>query len=328
MFKRFPCISVIVPVHNEEEMIKNCLDALLNQDYPRHQYEIIVVNDGSTDDTAKEVSRKKNVKLINLLRNQGRIEARIAGSREAIYENLLFIDSRRIAPPDLLSKLVAIDYQPIIAKSLKNTKKNPYERVLDLLRLAHYQHKPDESYWVREENFDHVGKGTGCLFISKALFLRCQPELRDRYVNDDTKILREVVRERPIWVDSSIKVEYMARRETNIALWHLFERGPRFQDYYLQPGSLYYTHWRLTLAIAAILLTFLILFPFLWLYYIFLVIFALLFTSAWLASNVQDFKSCLIYLPQILLAFGTGILYGKIRAFFYHLTSKYNNTEK
>ena len=44
-------ISIIVPVFNEESFIAQCLDSLLNLDFEKNKYEIIVVNDGSTDGT-------------------------------------------------------------------------------------------------------------------------------------------------------------------------------------------------------------------------------------------------------------------------------------
>jgi len=47
--------SVIVPVYNGAETIDACLTALVNQDYPQNEYEIIVVNDGSTDRTREIV---------------------------------------------------------------------------------------------------------------------------------------------------------------------------------------------------------------------------------------------------------------------------------
>ena len=45
-----PFISIIVAAHNEGENIKNCLDSLLNLDYPDEKIEIIIVNDRSKDD--------------------------------------------------------------------------------------------------------------------------------------------------------------------------------------------------------------------------------------------------------------------------------------
>ena len=49
----YPYISVCIPARNEERDIKKCVESLLNQDYPN--FEIIVVDDNSSDDTAKIV---------------------------------------------------------------------------------------------------------------------------------------------------------------------------------------------------------------------------------------------------------------------------------
>ncbi len=48
-------ISVIIPAYNEEKLIKSCLDSLKDQDFNRKNYEIIVVDNGSTDRTASIV---------------------------------------------------------------------------------------------------------------------------------------------------------------------------------------------------------------------------------------------------------------------------------
>ena len=51
MTKLAPLVSIIVAAYNEEKYIGRCLRSLLNQTMPQDQYEIIVVNDGSTDRT-------------------------------------------------------------------------------------------------------------------------------------------------------------------------------------------------------------------------------------------------------------------------------------
>ena len=48
-----PKISVVIPAFNEEKLLPRCLQSLQNQTYPRENYEIIVVDNGSTDNTAK-----------------------------------------------------------------------------------------------------------------------------------------------------------------------------------------------------------------------------------------------------------------------------------
>src|ERR1051326_3069587 len=50
-----PMVSVIVPAHNEGSVIKMTLESLQARNYPKNKMEIIVVNDGSTDNTQKVV---------------------------------------------------------------------------------------------------------------------------------------------------------------------------------------------------------------------------------------------------------------------------------
>ena len=49
--KKKPKLSVIIPVFNQEKYLGRCLRSLLNQTLPKNEYEIIVINDGSTDKT-------------------------------------------------------------------------------------------------------------------------------------------------------------------------------------------------------------------------------------------------------------------------------------
>jgi len=82
---KIPLISVIVPVYNQEKYLGRCLRSLLNQNYKREDYEIIVINDASTDHTSKViqafideivlVKNKKNIGLPGSL-NRGLKESR------------------------------------------------------------------------------------------------------------------------------------------------------------------------------------------------------------------------------------------------------------
>ncbi|MDI3318668.1 glycosyltransferase [Pinibacter soli] len=62
-------ISVIVPARNEEQNIGWCLESIVGQNYPKELFEVIVINDHSTDNTERIVSgySTQNVKLINLV---------------------------------------------------------------------------------------------------------------------------------------------------------------------------------------------------------------------------------------------------------------------
>jgi GT2 family glycosyltransferase len=83
-------ISVVVSVHNGEGSIRDCLGALLSQDY-RGRKEIIVVDDGSTDRTAAEVRKFRKVKLVSQT-HKGPAAARNLGIRHAAGEIILFTD--------------------------------------------------------------------------------------------------------------------------------------------------------------------------------------------------------------------------------------------
>ena len=77
-----PFVSIIIPAKNESKLLPQCLEALLQQDYPKDRYEIILVDNGSTDNTV-EVAKQYGAKVsiqpklnISELRNHGSDVAR------------------------------------------------------------------------------------------------------------------------------------------------------------------------------------------------------------------------------------------------------------
>lgn len=84
-----PLISVVVCTYNGGRKINKCLDALLNQEYPR--YEIIVVNDGSNDDT-EAIIKSYPIKIINNSKNMGLSASRNVGIKNAKGEIIAFTD--------------------------------------------------------------------------------------------------------------------------------------------------------------------------------------------------------------------------------------------
>lgn len=90
---QYPLVSVIVPVYNVEHYIEDCLDSIIEQTYP--QLEVIVVDDGSTDDSNQKIQpyiTDTRVKLIEQ-ENQGLSGARNSGLKAATGKYLLFVDS-------------------------------------------------------------------------------------------------------------------------------------------------------------------------------------------------------------------------------------------
>lgn len=100
-------ISVIVPVYNVEKYLEECLDSVQNQTYSN--IEIILVNDGSTDNS-KEICEKyckqdSRFKLINQM-NQGQSVARNVGVAASTGEFILFVDSDDIILTNYLEMLI------------------------------------------------------------------------------------------------------------------------------------------------------------------------------------------------------------------------------
>jgi GT2 family glycosyltransferase len=99
----YPKVSVVVCVYNGERTIDDCLASLETLNYPN--YEVIVVNDGSTDRTRQIAESHDTICLINQ-ENKGLSEARNVGIRASKGELIAFTDADCIADPDWLTYLV------------------------------------------------------------------------------------------------------------------------------------------------------------------------------------------------------------------------------
>lgn len=88
--------SILVPVYNIERYLEQCVESLLNQTY-KCEYEIILVDDGSTDSSGKICDKyaKNNPDKIKVVhkKNEGLVSARQAGIEKANGEYSLFVDS-------------------------------------------------------------------------------------------------------------------------------------------------------------------------------------------------------------------------------------------
>lgn len=117
-------ISIIVPAYNEADAIGNVLDDLDNFLKKENlDYEIIVVDDGSTDKTA-EIVNKKNVRLIQHPYNKGYGASLKTGARNAIGEILLFIDADGQHSAEDVLKLLehSEEYEMVVGARTKKSK--------------------------------------------------------------------------------------------------------------------------------------------------------------------------------------------------------------
>lgn len=104
-----PLISIIVPTYNVEKYIRTCIESILAQTY--RNIEVIIVNDGSTDQSLAVISdlicSHHNIKVINQ-KNQGVSVARNTGIDAATGKYIAFVDADDKIKPDFVSSLYQI----------------------------------------------------------------------------------------------------------------------------------------------------------------------------------------------------------------------------
>lgn len=106
-------LSFIVPVYNTEKYLPECLDSLLDQDIPRDDYEIICINDGSTDGSLPILlSYANNYQNIHVIdqKNSGVGSARNSGLDAAQGDYIWFVDSDDMIHPNVLLELSSLLY--------------------------------------------------------------------------------------------------------------------------------------------------------------------------------------------------------------------------
>lgn len=108
-------ITVIIPIYNCEEYLEECLDSILNQTYPVDKIDVIMINDGTKDNSTKicnKYSKKYGWTFINRKENRGLSYTRNEGLKNSSTKYIMFLDS-----DDVLSN----DAIEILLKSIRET---------------------------------------------------------------------------------------------------------------------------------------------------------------------------------------------------------------
>ncbi len=134
-----PNISIIIPAYNEEKNISRCIDSIYGSDYPLHKMEIMVVDDGSTDNTKNIVKGCKDILLLNQ-NHKGKSEALNLGTRHAKNDFIVSIDADTILDKKCIKELVKPIKNPNIGATTGTSKVKNISNIWTIFQNIEYHY--------------------------------------------------------------------------------------------------------------------------------------------------------------------------------------------
>jgi cellulose synthase/poly-beta-1,6-N-acetylglucosamine synthase-like glycosyltransferase len=228
-----PTVSVIMAVHNGAAHLAAKLKVLAAFDYPRDRVQIIVVSDGSTDETETIAERFGEAPLTLLKVPRGGKAAALNQALAVASGEILFLtDVRQPLDPLALSHLAANFADPSVGAATGELKLLPGEDG---------EHKDMDLYWryevlarKRHSDIDSLFTTTGCIYAMRRSL--AEPIPPDTLTDDATMALRAFFRGyRVIFDPAAIAYDYPAvagtefrrRFRTLAGLWQLHARMPQ-----------------------------------------------------------------------------------------------------
>ncbi len=172
-----PSVSVIVPVRNESRSIERTLRSLLEQDFPRAEFEVIVADGASTDDTVPIVRRMQaEFPNLRLVFNHDRLSSagRNTAIRHATRDAIVIVDGHCHVPDRTYLKKLSAAFEVSGADCLGRPQPldaeapTPFQRAVSAARKSRLGHNPDSDIYSDEAKF--VPPQSTAVAYSRAVF--------------------------------------------------------------------------------------------------------------------------------------------------------------
>ncbi|KJL41232.1 glycosyltransferase family 2 protein [Microbacterium trichothecenolyticum] len=245
---RAPRLSVVIPSYNSAQWLPSTLSALADAVRDADvATEVIVVDDGSTDDTPAAVTQAAasfpgDLRVMTQP-NRGRFLARWAGIQAAAADLVLLLDSRVLVHRGALRHVLAgVAAEPSRTAWNAVVVTDPAAPLVGL-----FWEVPTHVFWGRYlrsprvldltgDNFDEAPKGTTMFLARKDVLIDAfefaWPDGDTKLVSDDTKVLRRIAQLEGIRLDPGFSATYRPRTTLRGFLAHTLDRGTLFVDSY------------------------------------------------------------------------------------------------
>lgn len=140
---RKPMVSVLIPCHNEGELIDQTVASLADTNYPMDKFEVVAINDGSRDDTREKLDKLALIypflKVVHLKENKGKAIALKTGALMAKGEFLVCIDGDALLEPNSVAWLVyRLQSRPVIGAVTGNPRIRNRTTLLGKLQVGEF----------------------------------------------------------------------------------------------------------------------------------------------------------------------------------------------
>ncbi len=248
-------LSVVIPTKDMAPHLEAMWQSLVFSGLAEHAREIVIVNDGSTDDTrelldALSQSKKPGTDKLRPLHiaHAGRFNARLIGARHAQAANVLFLDTRLAIPRGFAQELerAAASHRAIVGSIDIDIARNVFclywERSHRFIFRRHFAAVKNPIV-LTPQNFDDYLSGTTVFMAPRDEFIRaCEPFEASDLLSDDMLLMKRMVETCPITVHPDVRVGWYPRENFRDFVWRIWDRGPSFAEYHVieRRGAFFY----------------------------------------------------------------------------------------